>query len=152
MLHSIFFILLVPTYLSYLFLLYPTYYLFFALIVHFLPVKCRRCIEASMKPRNVIDVSDKEAEISVICCRISAKILLPSRNHAGKYSYASMCRIREGVNGGQWHEQGSIRSTGSNISPTGVAGGTWTGLNPSWRTLNVVNRVSHQTSSTRLFV
>lgn len=62
-------------------------------------------------------------------------------------THRPMCRIREGVNGGQWHEQGSIRSTGSNISPSGIAGGTWTGLNPTWRTLNIVNRVSHQISS-----
>lgn len=57
----------------------------------------------------------------------------------------AMCRIREGVNGGQWHER--ARSTGSNISPSGVAGGTWTGLNPTQRTLNIVNRASHQTAS-----
>ncbi|KAK2582230.1 hypothetical protein KPH14_004577 [Odynerus spinipes] len=55
----------------------------------------------------------------------------------------AMCRTW----GSQWRSMArasSIRSTRSNISPAGIAGGTWTGLNLARRILNTVNSSSHR--------
>lgn len=81
------------------------------------------------------------------------KIPLPPRSHVGRSS--GVARDMSHTRGSQWRSMArasSIRSTGSNISPTGVAGGTWTGLNPARRTLSIVNRASHQPTPIRLAV
>lgn len=70
-----------------------------------------------------------------------------SRNKPAWRTRRAMCRTW----GSQWRSMArasSIRSTRSNISPAGIAGGTWTGLNPTRRMLGTVNQASHRKPST----
>lgn len=70
-----------------------------------------------------------------------------SRNKPAWRTRRAMCRTW----GSQWRSMArasSIRSTRSNISPAGIAGGTWTGLNPTRRMLSTVNQASHRKPST----
>lgn len=77
----------------------------------------------------------------------STRVRGNSRNKPAWRTRRAMCRTW----GSQWRSMArasSIRSTRSNISPAGIAGGTWTGLNPTRRMLSTVNQASHRKPST----